>query len=128
MSVLAEGFSIIVRWSTIDSDFPGGIAAYKRLVPNETFCADQHLTRVGFVAWPEANGFLERLRSVGLTHHCVDGDTDVGVVHQDDGPLAVAFWLEWGRDEAGRSIAWLHGTDAGQLAVPEGWSQDSAPG
>ena len=126
MSVLAEGFSIIVRRSTIDSDFPGGIAAYRRLVPNKTFCADQHLTRVGFLDWPTANEFLASLRAFGLTHQNVDEGPDVGVLHQDDGQLAVAFWLEWGRDEAGRSIAWLYGTDAGQLAVPEGWPEDTA--
>jgi hypothetical protein len=126
MSVLAEGFSIIVRRSTIDSDFPGGIAAYKRLVPNKTFCADQHLTRVGFLDWPEVSQFLERLHGVGLTQHFVNGRVDIGLVHQDQGIAALTPWLEWGRDEAGRSIAWLSGADVGQLAVPEGWSPDSA--
>jgi hypothetical protein len=126
MSVLAEGFSVIVRRSTIDGDFPGGMAAYRRLVPTKTFCADQHLTRVGFLDWPTANEFLASLRAFGLTHQNVDEGPDVGVLHQDDGQLAVAFWLEWGRDEAGRSIAWLYGTDAGQLAVPEGWPDQIA--
>jgi hypothetical protein len=128
MSVLAEGFSIIVRRSTIDSDFPGGISEYRRLAPNKTFCADQYLTRVGFPDWPETKRFLEgRLHSVGLTQHYVNGNVDVGLVHQDEGIAALTPWLEWGRDEAGRSIAWLSGTDAGELGVPEGWSHDSAP-
>lgn len=126
MSVLAEGFSVIVRRSTIASGFPGGLVAYERLVPNKTFCADQHLTRVGFLDWPEVSRFLEQLHAVGLSHHYVDGRVDIGLVQQDQGIAGLTPWLEWGRDEAGHSIAWLSGTEVGRLAVPEGWSQDSA--
>jgi hypothetical protein len=100
--------------------------AFRRLVPNKTFCADQHLTRVGFLDWPEVSQFLEQLHTVGLTHHYVNGRVDIGLVHQEQGIAALTPWLEWGRDEAGHSIAWLSGTEAGQLAVPEGWTPSSA--
>lgn len=126
MSVLAEGFSVIVRRSTIDSNVPGGVETYARLVPNKTFCADQYLTRVGFLDLPTANEFLASLRAFGLTHHNVDEGPEVGVLHQDEGFLGLVPWLEWHRDKTGRSIAWLVGTNPGELAVPEGWSANSA--
>jgi len=126
MSVLAEGFSVIVRRSTIENDVPGGIETYGQLIPNRTFCADQYLTRVGFLDWEEANKFLARLRAFGLTHHNVDEGPDVGVLHQDEGFLGVVPWLEWHRDQTGLSIAWLTGTQPGELATPVGWSHNSA--
>lgn len=126
MSVLAEGFSVIVRRSTIEAKVWGGMESYAKLVPNRTLCADEHLTRVGFLDWPTANDFLERLRAVGLTHHNVDEGPDVGVLHQDEGFLGLVPWLEWHRDQAGLSIAWLSGTPPGELAIPQGWSAKSA--
>ena len=105
---------------------PGGIVTYANLVPNRTFCADQFLTRVGFLDFPSANAFLASLRKFGLTHHNVDEGPDVGVLHQDEGLLGPARWLQWGSDEHGHPIAWLTGTDPGKVMVPQGWSPDSA--
>ena len=126
MSVLAEGFSVIVRVSTIETTLEGGIETYVKLVPNRTFCSDQYLTRVGFLDLPTANDFLERLRAVGFTHQNIDEGPDVAVLHQGEGLLSVAFWLEWNRDDAGLSIAWLAGTQPGAVATPAGWSPNSA--
>ena len=54
MAVLVEGFSVIVRKEALERNFPGGLDAYQRQLPNRTYCADDQLCRVGFMAQADA--------------------------------------------------------------------------
>jgi DNA-binding transcriptional regulator YiaG len=45
MGVLVECISVIVRCSSLEEKYPGGVAAYEADAPNRTFCTDEHLAR-----------------------------------------------------------------------------------
>jgi hypothetical protein len=125
--VLVEGHSVIIRRSTIDRKYPGGIDAYRRLVSERAFCADQHLTRVGFADMDQTVSFIRRLHRAGLSVHSLETGTDIGVVDDDGGDLTMAGWLELGRDDAGRSIARMMGTAPRQIAAPVGYRRRERP-
>jgi hypothetical protein len=57
MAVLNEGYSVVVRNATIAAKYPGDMAAYQRECPNATFCADDHVSRVGFMVLQDAQAF-----------------------------------------------------------------------
>jgi len=52
MGVLVEGISVIVRRDAFERYYPGGTAGYESDAPNETYCDDEYLTRVGFSTPP----------------------------------------------------------------------------
>lgn len=112
MAVLVEAISVIVRRDAITRSFAGGWRAFYLAVPNNTFCADDEVVRVGFLA-PEAVGqFLDALQAGGLTW-MVDGKcADIAVVDQQRGPMAPCDWLEFaklpfGKDGGRVSACWL---------------------
>lgn len=125
MAVLIEGFSVVVRNATLDARYPGGVAGFRGDSPNATFCTDGTLSRVGFMARPDADAFVAGLAAVGLTPYRKEAAEDVVVVSQDEGPLQRCRWLEFGEYE-GALIAWLVGHEAGELHATPGWSPGRA--
>ncbi len=122
MSVLVEGISVIVRNETLERKFPGGVWAYARSCPNQTFCTDQVLTRIGFMVPLDVGFFISGLEHRGLVW--ADSErrfVDIAVVDQLHGPTATCDWLLSGHHRDGFSLAWLVGTEPDQLAVPRGW-------
>jgi tetratricopeptide (TPR) repeat protein len=123
MAVLIEGFSVVVRNSTLDARYPGGVEGYRRDCPNDSFCADECLSRVGFMVPGDAQVFVAQLAEKGLTPSRRGAAEDVALVSQADGPLLPCAWLELGR--WGQAvIAWLAGTDRGDLHAPAGWNPE----
>jgi len=61
MSVLVEAISVIVRISTLRDKYPSGVDAYRALCPNRTYCADEPLTRIGFMVPDDVRGFVKIL-------------------------------------------------------------------
>lgn len=120
MSVLAEAISVIIPCSVLESKYPGGAAQYARDCPNATYCVDDHLTRVGFMAPADVRSFVERLQQVGLVHTRDGQAVDLVIVDQVQGPTA-CNWLEGGRHPDGYSAVWLAGTVPGWLSHPKGW-------
>lgn len=123
MAVLIEVFSVVVQQATLQAEYPGGMDSYRRECPNATFCADDLLTRVGFMAQSDAEAFIARLAAKGLTplrnHVC----EDVALVTPAGGPLRPCDWLElapWGP----AAMAWLANTTRGDIHVPSGWNAD----
>ncbi len=49
MAVLIEGISVVVPVDVLEEKYPGGLDAYANDCPNQTFCCDGELTRVGFM-------------------------------------------------------------------------------
>jgi hypothetical protein len=121
MSVLVEAISVIVRRSSVESRYPGGNAQYERDCPNRTFCADEHLTRVGFMAPLDVKSFVEQLGKLGFVHVRDGKAIDIAVVDQMHGPTAECDWLEAGKHPDGYAAAWLAGTLPGGFCHPEGW-------
>jgi hypothetical protein len=61
MAILVEGFSVIVRKEALERNFPSGLDAYQRQRPNETYCYNDKLCRVGFMTQDEAMAHARRL-------------------------------------------------------------------
>jgi tetratricopeptide (TPR) repeat protein len=123
MAVLIEGFSVIIRNSTLEAKYPGGVEGYRRDCPNRTFCADEWLSQIGFMVRSDADDFVAQLAAKGLTPYRKDVAEDVALVNSVDGPLRPCPWLEIGR--WGRAvIAWLAATNRGDLHAPAGWNAE----
>lgn len=93
MSVLAEAISVIVPRDVIVRKYPGGLVGYERDCPNRTYCADDHLTRVGFMNPTDVEAFVRRLTSLGFVHLSHGASIDLCVVDQHRGPTAACAWL-----------------------------------
>lgn len=122
MSVLVEAISVVVPTAVLEKKYPGGAAQYERDCPNVTFCADEHLTRIGFMVPGDVGEFVERLSRLGLVFQRDGRSADIVVVDQLHGPTTLCDWLESGRHPDGYSAAWLAGTEPGALAHPPGWT------
>src|SRR5262247_1626246 len=97
MSVLVEAINVIVRKETLERKYPGGLEAYEGNCPNKSFCADDYLTRVGFMHPTDVAEFIDRLVSLGFVFHDGEKFADVAVVDQRVGLTAPCHWLEVGR-------------------------------
>lgn len=124
MSVLVEAISIVVRRDALERAYRGGVAAYEADCPNQTFCADEHLTRVGFMTPDDARYFVEHLEDRGLTFLDGERSVDIAVLFQGRGLMMPCDWIEHGRHPDGYEMCWLAGTEPGSPAVPEGWTPD----
>src|SRR5262249_48114269 len=64
--------------------------------------------------------FVTRLAALGFVVRGAEGFADVALVRQTDGPGRPCRWLEVSLGPAGLLMAWLAGTEPGELALPEG--------
>lgn len=127
MAVLIEGMNVIVRNSTIRDRYPGGIAQYRRDRPNDSFCSDGLVTRVGFSARPDIQAFVQRLQKQGLTLFRRGCFLDIAIIDEHRGTRAPCYWMSFGKHSQGVSFVYLAGSDPNKLlAVPNGWSLESA--
>jgi hypothetical protein len=121
MAVLLEGFGVVVRNATLGEKYPGGQAAYAADCPNATLCSDGVLTRVGFMHPDDVEKFVTRLAGLGFVVRGRDGFAEVAVATPATGPgNRLCDWLEVGPGPDGVRIAWLAGTEPGEMALPEG--------
>jgi Tetratricopeptide repeat len=122
MAILIEAINVVVKLDVLRTRYPGGIAAYEQDCPNRSFCADNHLARVGFLNAEEMEAFVARLDELGLCPLLDGCSADIAIVDQVVGPTAPCPWLSWGKHIDGFSLAWLEGTDPGPVVVPLGWT------
>jgi hypothetical protein len=87
-----EAISVIVRISTIEQKYKGGLAQYRRDCPNKTFCADKHLTRVGFMVPPDVEQYVLGLEQQGFIFQREGSFVDIAIVDQRQGFTAVCDW------------------------------------
>src|SRR5215475_6544439 len=125
MSVLVEAINVIVRKETLDQKYPGGLAAYERDCPNRTFCADDYLTRVGFMSPVDAETFIDVLTALGFVFFDGGKFVDFAVVDQTVGLTATCDWLVAEKFSDGWARCWLAGTDDVWTAFPEGRTPES---
>lgn len=124
MSVLVEAISVVVRRTTLQEKYPGGFAAYRADCPNQTFCADAYLARVGFMDPSDVQQFVGHLQMRGL-EFLVDGAVaDIAVLDQLRGPTMSCEWLRFARNADGTALCWLNGEEPGDLAAPTGWESN----
>jgi tetratricopeptide (TPR) repeat protein len=125
MAVPIEGYSVVVCNETLEAKYPGGVAAYRDACPNNTYCSDGALTRVGFMAWHDADAFVAQLAAAGLTPFRDGAALDAALVTGHAGPLKPCEWLTFAPYE-GSLVAWLAGTEPGDIHGPHGWTPDRA--
>ena len=123
MSVLVEAISVVIRIATLEEKYPGGLAGYRSDCPNRTFCADDHLCRVGFMVPTDVGYFVDTLERLGLKPFQGDMAHDVVVIDQTHGPTTDCDWIEGGWHPDGYTMAWLAGTEPGPLMVLDGWTE-----
>lgn len=128
MPVLVEAFSVLVRVESIQTKVGGGWDAFRRLIPNQTFCTDDELARVGFMVEEDAARFVDSLLEVGLEY--LEGGTsdDLLAADQFRGAWAPCTWAEFARinlnpggEPQMAAFARLIGGTAQQFATPQGW-------
>jgi len=110
--------SVVVRKSTVAARFPGGIKAYAGACPNASFCSDDKIARVGFMAFDDANAHVAWLRSHGFVVSGDAGTSEIALIREDKVHLVPCTCLELGRID-GHPVAWLTGTEPGPAHIPE---------
>ena len=135
MAVLVEAISVLVRKDSIQSKIPGGEERFRLLIPNDTYCDDGELARVGFLNPTDVGSFIDELEEAGLTFMEDGKCVDLAVCDQQVGLTADCDWVEFSHlpIEGGRvGAAWIfegerfgfgvHMSSATiQLATPPGW-------
>lgn len=119
-----EAINVIVRRETLERKYPGGLDAYATDCRN-TFCADDHLTRAGFMNSAEVQTFIDRLVSLGFVFHDGEKFVDVAGVDQAVGVTAPCDWLQAGKFPEGFAGCWLKGTEDTWTAFPEDRTPES---
>lgn len=130
MAVLIEAVSVIVRMEAIQNKFFGGISAFYAAIPNDTYCSDGSLCRVGFMSDADAHFYMSELMRNGL-HRPLDNkeNTDIAYAQQDVGLVRPCSWLTTGPfvidHENHTVLACSLNNDSQQgLAVPPHWSYE----
>lgn len=91
--VLVEAISIIVRQDAIKARYPGGLEAFEREIPNDTFCTDGEVCRVGFMSPAEIAAYDLYLQGHGLKFLEKGEAVDFVIVDQLRGPTTPCPWL-----------------------------------
>lgn len=126
MAVLCEAISVVARRDAIGARFRGGWDAYQSSIPNATHCADDHLSRVGFMIPDDVGQWSDHLIAHGLRMLDHDAFVDFAIVDQLSGPTRRAPWLVFAQMFAGYSMAWIRGEEPRKLSVPEGWTVEQS--
>lgn len=151
MPVLCECISVIIKCSSIERYFKGGMDAFYKIIPNDTARSDGELFGVGFMNPMPVKSFIDVLENSGLQFQQSKGfslkrlknrsQNDIVVVDQFMGPTTDCDWIEFSQFPVGEnntmvSACWLfEGTRFGlgpqiseeqlnNLAVPHGWTPD----
>lgn len=127
MAVLVEAYCVIIQHSTLNAKYPGGVEAYASSCPNGTYCSDQHLARVAFMARRDADLFVARLAVHNITPYRAGHAEDVALVGQQEGAIVPCEWIQLG-ECGGARCAWLAGFPIGDLYTPQGWTSKTSLG
>ena len=100
MSVLIEGICVVVRKTTIKEMYLGGVAQYAEDCPNNMYCADEHLTAVGFQVLDDAYRWIRRLEIQNLVFIRKGVFKDIAMVEKLRGPRRKCAWLEFSNIQA----------------------------
>lgn len=135
MCVLIEGISVVVKKATINQKYYGGLTQYRSDCPNQTFCADEHLTRVGFQSPDDALRFAKQLEIRGFVFVKKGRFEELALVDALKGFIKKCDWLSFSRirahtfnsdPEARISVCQLKGTEFGDLALPPDWNLEES--
>ena len=113
MAVLCEAISVVIRRDSINTYFRGGWDKFFEAIPNQTFCTDGELIRIGFLNPNEVKLFVDAIVDSGLQFQADKKIlglftksrkiNDIIIVDQHQGPLAPCSWVEFGKVKVGDS-------------------------
>jgi hypothetical protein len=125
MAVLIEATSIIIRVQAIHDRYSGGWESFVQKIPNQTFCSDNELARIGFMTPDDCKSFVDDLECHRIIFLKDGRSQDVIVADQLRGFTVPCDWADFGQVELKRgqtvSAAQLRGTTRRQVFFPEGW-------
>ncbi len=131
MGVLIEAVNVVVRNATVEARLAGGMQEYERRCPNDTFCTDGEVCRVGFMTTLDATSYIESLVDLGFRRPTPEGSPDVALITQVAGFDHPCDWLELCRIDLGdgqsAEVAWLRGSTLSTLVAPPEWTPGAAP-
>ena len=123
MAVPCKCINVIVPVATLQEKYPGGVAGDERVINSPSFCNDELVTRVGFMAPIDVKFWIDSLEEHGLVLLEHGTFADIAVVDMLDGLTAPCTWL--GTDVIdGVRWAWLEGGRPRPLTTPAGrWTR-----
>lgn len=131
--LIADGYSLIIRNSSIMNSFEGGFESFMSALPNRTFCSDGQISRIGYMVYLDLKKHAEFLMEKGLRP-----GTDFLSFHMLTGPITQADWLKYSRYQCFNdsdkvfTVCWLSEDYGGSpvdeqvLAFPEGFSPEKS--
>lgn len=149
MAVLTEALSVIIKDNSLRNKYIGGLDEFLTTIPNDTYCSDGQLHRVGFMTPQDAEGFVRNLQRNGLIFVYENQCIDISVVDMLFGPTLKCNWLGFARQKffSGQeqykhsedefSVAWLlpdseiykiplDKNNECNIFVSRGWTPDKA--
>jgi len=133
MAVLVEAISVIVKVDALRRSYPGGWEGYRDASPNQTFCSDPEITRIGFMRPDETLHHVTSLERYGLTYKAGGEGHAINlvVVDQQRGPMVECPWIEFGHIPMGPSgepvaACRLAGSRITVLITPERWTYEQS--
>ena len=128
MGVLIEAENVLIRNATVEQRLPRGTQEYERRCPNDTFCTDGQICRVGFMVIADAASYIDRLEGLGFARPTSAGSPEVALISQFTGFVLPCDWLELNWIDLGgdapTAVAWLRGTALSRLVAPPHWKPD----
>ena len=127
-----EAQSIILSINMILSRYEGGWENFKSEIPNDSFCADGKLVRIGFMDPADGMDYLDLLLARGLRRGRANRPADFATVDQMEGFITPCAWAELGRaqvDDDPRKVVLacrLAGDTSTLMAVPDGWEFENS--
>ncbi len=125
MAVLVEAISVIVKQSSIELRFPGGMKNFLEQVPNSTYCNDGKLVRVGFMTPQDVKDFIGNLEVCGLVYLQNGRPLDLVVIDEVRGPTVDCDWKKVSRvqvEDGSIVVARMSDDERPvEVALPTGW-------
>lgn len=93
MSISIEFINLIIRKSTLEAKYLGGLEQFIKDVPNQSFREDEELVRFGCMNNSELERFIDLTLERGLEYN--DKDTeDLVIINTYSGSSWEVSWLE----------------------------------
>lgn len=132
MSVLVEGYSVIIQAQEIEAKWPGGWKQFEKDVPNKTLCLDGRLVRVGFMVYADAINYSKSLEENNIMEASNEEAQGYVFVSQLEGPKTKPGWLEIDYLEKAANpsakvlVCRLAGDTESGLSAPIGWKYEGS--
>ena len=128
MPVIIEAQSIVIPVNTILNRYEGSWENFKSEIPNDSYCCDNKLVRVGFTEPTDGIDYLNTLLARGLRYAGTEeASPDFATIDQIEGFITPCDWAELKRarvdDDPDKTILACRATGDTSIlmAVPDGW-------